>query len=141
MLELRDKTVEEHDQRAIYWQSSVLATSWRACGPQKFLFLPFSFRLKQRSLALRVKLGVFFFSSSTSGVRVPVKQPKIEVRVYAKICGFAYLKKKITKREKKQAWRSASISVVCNGPVRANPRMHPPPSSAVSFFFATRLGS
>ena len=48
--------------------------------------------------------------------------------------------RKITKREKKQAWRSASISVVCDGPVRANPRMHHLQQS-LPHWFGCRFGA
>ena len=86
--------------------------------------MPFSFRLKQRSLALRVKLGVFFFSSSTSGVRVPVKQQKIEVRVYARICGFAYSKKKREENKRGDRRRSRSFVTGLVGPTPGSTRGH-----------------
>jgi len=55
-------------------------------------FCHFPLETEQRSSLFASNL-VFFFLSRTSGVRVPVKQSKIEVRTYAKLCGFAYLKK------------------------------------------------
>ena len=61
--------------------------------PIELLFFPFSFRLKQTVTRSSRQTWCFFFLGGTSGVRVPVKQRKIEVRTYAKLCGFAYLKK------------------------------------------------